>query len=167
MFSLTIHSPHTSAERMAQDVKKETDAFFACQATNAINRLRERGLDVSTPTTGIGATATYVECTDDGGAKMLLRVDSVRNLSGNCIGCIGTTDCYLGCARSTSVRALPENKTVTLFSLPCGSQWQLRNGFRSRIVSFTPAVKLTLHPLQWIITLLSWAPALQNQQQPR
>ena len=167
MFSLTIHSPHTSAERMAQDVKQETDAFFACQATNAITRLRERGLDVSTPTTGIGATPTYVECTDDGGAKMLLRVEAVRTLSGNCIGCIGTTDCYLGCAHSTSVRAVPENKTVTLFRLPCGSQWQLRNGFRSRIVSFIPTVKLTPHPLQWIITLLSWAPALQNQQQAR
>lgn len=134
MLSIKTVSENASAERLADQVQKETAAFFEQQKDKALKRLRERGLYFFPGDARSDANYIYIELQDEEGAKFLSPMkngDELRDSVGRCISCGSTIgskqriSCYMGC-RNTENRLYPLDGQPVRMAVNSDNKWILK-----------------------------------------
>lgn len=132
MLSIKSVSENASAERLAEQVQKETAAFFKEQKDQALKRLREQGLYFF-PGESSDSNYIYIELHDEEGGKFLTPMkqgDELRDSVGRCISCgssIGSkqrVSCYMGC-RNAENRLYPLDGQPVRMAVNSDKKWIL------------------------------------------
>lgn len=134
MLSIKTVSENASAERLAEQVQKETAAFFEEQKDQALKRLREQGLYFFPGDALSDSNYIYIELQDEEGGKFLTPMkqgDELRDSVGRCISCGSTigskqrVSCYMGC-RNTENRLYPLDGQPVMMGVNSDKKWILK-----------------------------------------